>query len=492
MSTQSMQQAVERAQRYIAGHANEVAGQSMRQTYHLMGPCGWINDPNGLVFYRGQYHFFYQFNPYSGFWGQMHWGHAVSDDLMHWTHLPVALAPSEVYDDHPQGGCFSGSAIEKDGRLYLFFTGTANNGKGFVQTQNVAVSDDGVHFVKYEGNPVVEAPEGVPTDFFRDPKVWEHEGRYYMVVGSQYQGCARALLYRSDDLLHWEFFSVMHESRGEWGYMWECPDFFPLGDKWVFLCSPMGAGERTTVYFVGDFDYETGRFTYATTGEADWGFDFYAPQTFLDASGRRIAVGWANGWDWMPFWKDWGPTWREGWCGAFSVPREVSLNDDGMLSFRPVAELETLRREDERVENLHIPADGSQLLHAGDGVHFDLALELDLPATTARRMDLSLRCGEGRAVVCSLDLEHAEVRVNRNNADGWSAGVSHGSLALTGKTRLDVRVVGDTSSVEIFLDGGRSVHSMNVFASPTRNGIEISAHGGDVVLAVAHGYALRP
>ena len=260
MTTKSMQQAIDTASTYFAEHAPEVAQASMRQTYHLMGPCGWINDPNGLIYYRGQYHFFYQFNPYSGFWGKMHWGHAVSDDLLHWTQLPMALAPSEPYDDHPQGGCFSGSAIEKDGKLYVAYTGTANHGNGFVQTQNIAISEDGVHFTKYEGNPVIEAPSGVPTDYFRDPKMWEHEGLYYMVVGAQRDGKAQALLYRSENLLDWEFLNVMHESRGEWGYMWECPDFFPLKDKWVFLCSPMGAGERTTVYFVGDIDYATGRF----------------------------------------------------------------------------------------------------------------------------------------------------------------------------------------------------------------------------------------
>ena len=107
----------------------------------------------------------------------------------------------------------------------------------------------------------------------------------------------------------------------------------------------MGIGERTTVYFVGDFDYGTGSFTYTVTGEADWGFDFYAPQTFQDGNGRRIMVGWANGWDWMPFWKDWGPTWREGWCGSFAVPREVRMNDDLTLSIMPVDEISTLRSE---------------------------------------------------------------------------------------------------------------------------------------------------
>lgn len=492
MTTKSMQQAIDTASTYIAEHAPEVAQASMRQTYHLMGPCGWINDPNGLIYYRGQYHFFYQFNPYSGFWGKMHWGHAVSDDLLHWTQLPMALAPSEPYDDHPQGGCFSGSAIEKDGKLYVAYTGTANHGNGFVQTQNIAISEDGVHFTKYEGNPVIEAPSGVPTDYFRDPKMWEHEGLYYMVVGAQRDGKAQALLYRSENLLDWEFLNVMHESRGEWGYMWECPDFFPLKDKWVFLCSPMGAGERTTVYFVGDIDYATGRFVYTVTGESDWGFDFYAPQTFVDAQGCRIAVGWANGWDWMPFWKDWGPTYQQGWCGSLSVPREVVLNDDLTLSFRPVAELDRLRADMSAEENVTVRDGQRHVVQAGDGVHFDLSFALDLEATRAKQVDLLLRCGEGKRTVCTFDLEHAEMSVDRNDSDGWSKGKTHSPLMVAGSPRMEVEVIGDTSSLEIFINGGRVVHSLNVFAPATCNEIAVEPHGGDAALADIRGYALRP
>lgn len=111
MSEKIMQAAIERAERCIAEKAPTVSSAPSRQRYHFMGPCGWINDPNGLIYFKGKYHFFYQFNPYSGFWSQMHWGHAVSDDLMHWEQLPVALAPSESYDDHPQGGCFSGLSL---------------------------------------------------------------------------------------------------------------------------------------------------------------------------------------------------------------------------------------------------------------------------------------------------------------------------------------------------------------------------------------------
>lgn len=488
MSRQAMTAALERAQQEIERRAPEVAKASMRQRYHFMGPCGWINDPNGLIYYKGQYHCFYQFNPYSGFWSCMHWGHAVSDDLLHWTQLPVALAPSEWYDNHPDGGCFSGSAIEKDGRLYLIYTGTANNGNGFEQTQNVAYSDDGIHFTKYEGNPVIEPPQGVPHDFFRDPKVWEHDGRYYLVCGAQRDGRAQALLYSSDDLLHWRFVNVLAESRGEWGYMWECPDFFPLADKWVLTCSPMGAGERTVVYFVGDFSYDTGSFTYTVTGELDWGYDFYAPQSLLDSKGRRIMIGWANEWDWMPFWKDWGPTWREGWCGSYAIPREIRLNDDLTLSSMPVEELNSLRTSTDCVETLDVGSEPS-VMKAGDGVAFELEFSIDLAATTADTVTLALRQLDDEAMMLKFDLRHAKLSLNRDHADGWSRGESHASLPVTGKS-IDVLVLGDRDSIEVFVNGGRIVQSMNVFCDEHHCGITVCAAGGVARLQDIHGYGL--
>lgn len=491
VSQEKMDLAIARAQKYIDEHSAEVSSASMRQRYHFMGQCGWINDPNGLIYFKGHYHLFYQFNPYSAFWSEMHWGHAVSDDMINWRYLPLALAPSEDYDDHPQGGCFSGSAIEKDGKLYILYTGAANRGRGLEQTQNVAVSVDGVHFTKYEGNPVIAAPEGIAIDSFRDPKVWEHEGQYYLVCAAQRNGRAQALLYRSDDLLHWEFFNVLLESRGEWGYMWECPDFFPLDDKWVFMCSPMGAGERKTVYFVGNFDYATGRFTYTTTGEIDWGLDFYAPQTFVDHKGRRLMIGWANEWEWMRYWKDWGPSYREGWCGSFSLPREVKLCKDGVLRFSPVDELKQLREQPTSTDILKLPEGRTSVQKVGDGVSFELDFSIDLKMTNSSSIILSLRKGNGRQLLCTFDIQHAELRIDRNNADGWSKGISSSPLGLSGLRYLKVQAYSDQSSVELFVDDGTNVHSMNVFAPDSQNGVEISAKGGEAVIRNIGRYGIR-
>ena len=419
----------------------------------------------------------------------MHWGHAISDDMLHWEYLPLALAPSEFYDDHFRGGCFSGSAIEHDGKLFLMFTGTTNNGKGFEQTQCIAYSEDGIHFEKYEGNPVLTAPDGIPTYQFRDPKVWKHDGTYYMVCGASRDNKAQALLYRSKDMLHWEFFNVLAESRGEWGYMWECPDFYPMGDRYVLMFSPMGAGERTVVYLVGDFDYETGKFNYHINGEIDWGFDYYAPQSFLTPDGRRIIVGWANAWDWMPFWKDWGPTYKEGWCGSYNIPREVRMKEDGTLQFIPIKEIESLRVDAWNQETI-IVSEKKTDIKAGDGISFEWKMQINLEETNADQLEIGLRCGEGKKTICIFDFKNAQMSVNRNEADGWSKGISKSVMYLKDRKELDVHILSDQSSIEIFTDDYQNNHSLNVFAGNAQNQIYLCAHGGQVVINNLETYGL--
>lgn len=490
MSKELMKQNIEKAQREIDSKKDIVKKGKMRQRYHFMAQTGWLNDPNGLIYFRGKYHFFFQHNPYNGFWDSMHWGHAVSDDMLHWEYLPLALAPSETYDNHLRGGCFSGSAIEHDGKLFLMFTGATNEGKGNEQTQCIAYSEDGIHFEKYAGNPVLTAPEGVPTDCFRDPKVWKHEDTYYMVCGASRDNKGQALLYRSKDMIHWTFFNVLAESRGEWGYMWECPDFYPMGDKYVLTFSPMGAGEHTSVYLVGDFDYLTGKFCCHVSGEIDWGLDYYAPQSFLAPDGRRIIVGWSNEWEWMPLWKDWGPTYKEGWCGFFNIPREVRMRKDGTLQFLPIREVETIRENPKRIAELAVSEEYTEL-EAGDGVCFELKLKIDLERTNADELELDLRCGAERKTICLFHFKKGEMCVDRNAADGWSKGVSRSVLYLQGKKELDVHILSDQSSLEIFTDQYQNNHSNNIFAKASQNQLRVRARGGNAVLTDIETYGLR-
>ena len=485
-----MNQRIAKAQKEIDSKKSYVENGKMRQHYHLMPQCGWMNDPNGLIFFKGQYHVFYQTNPYSGFWDSMHWGHAVSTDLIHWEYLPLALAPSEFYDDFKKGGCFSGSAIEHAGKMYLFYTGTANHGHGNEQTQCLAISDDGIHFEKYEGNPLITAPEEIKPDSFRDPKVWKHEEKYYMVMGASRNNRGLALIFESEDLYHWEYLNILAESRGEWGFMWECPDFYSLGDKYVLTFSPMGSGDHTSVYLVGDFDYETGRFDAHVSGEMDWGFDYYAPQSLETPDGRRLIVSWANEWEWMPLFKDWGPTYREEWCGFFNVIREVRLCSDGTLRFLPMEEIKNIR-EDAFYQKEILITEEPQRLKAGDGISFEMKFVFDLNTTDADTIEMKFRCGNGKETCCIFDLKKGELSVDRHHSDGWSTGVSRSTLLVHNKSELDVHVFSDQSSLEIFTDQYRNNHSNNIFAGNSQNKLSISARGGKAVIRNYESYKLK-
>ena len=293
-----------------------------RLQYHFEPQKGWINDPNGLIQYGGKYHAFFQHNPYSAHWDTMHWGHAVSEDLLHWQELPIALFPDQPYEN--AGGCYSGSAVEKDGKLYLFYTSVSHEMK---QTQSVAVSEDGVNFTKYAGNPVIPhyPPEGSAE--FRDPKVTFLLGSYYMVCGSGKDKVGKVLLYRSDDLLAWDYVGVLYENA-EYGPVMECPDFFALDGKFVLMFSRMGMLTHSTIFITGDFDGKT--FTPEQTHMPEIGPHFYAPQTFEDAAGRRVLIGWMSSWGREPD-ED------AEYAGALTIPRAVTLQG-GKLYTYPVAE----------------------------------------------------------------------------------------------------------------------------------------------------------
>ena len=313
--------------------------RDLRFQYHFEPKKGWMNDPNGLIYFRGQYHAFFQHYPHAPRWGQMHWGHAVSNDLIHWEELPIALYPDQEYEN--DGGCFSGSAVEKDGRLYLFYTSVSHELK---QTQSVAYSDDGVHFMKYPGNPVIwRNPLGYGD--FRDPKVTRLDGSWYMVVGTGDESSGKVLLFRSDDLLNWDYVGILFEGA-EYAPCVECPDFFKLGEKYVLMFSKMNEKERSTHFVVGDF--VGGKLVNYAISRPEWGVDFYAPQSF-GADGRRIMIGW------MYHWGKESPALCD-FAGALSIPRELKLVGDRVYNF-PVKEALPLLTKQSR----YVQAEGNVL-----------------------------------------------------------------------------------------------------------------------------------
>ena len=311
MSEHDKRMTVEAARSYEERYATLI-GDDVRPVFHLSPYIGWMNDPNGFSFYDGCYHLFYQYHPYSTEWGPMHWGHAVSKDMLRWRHLPCAMAPDEEYDE---AGCFSGSAIEMpDGRQLLMYTGVRKEHRaedGMPQTrqaQCVAIGD-GMTYVKYEGNPVIPdsvLPESWKHEHFRDPKVWYgKDGTYHCVVGAVDEGGdGYVLLFSSPDALNWSYVGELAHNGRRFGTMWECPDLFELDGKAVLLTSPqdmlveqrerLGGG---ALYCIGELDHSKGALVEEGLRAIDYGVDFYAPQTLKTPDGRRVMVAWMQSWD---------------------------------------------------------------------------------------------------------------------------------------------------------------------------------------------------
>lgn len=304
--------------------------------YHFRPAKGWINDPNGLIFFRGWYHVFYQHSPhFEAPWGEgMHWGHARTKDFLVWEELPVALTPDSPFDNN---GCWSGTAIEKDGRMYLFYA-SIHNGRQEIST---AWSDDGVTFTKYAKNPIISEypPEG--SGDFRDPAVVKTEDGYRMVIasGNEEAHAGRLLLYRSEDLLHWDYLGVCYEVPG--AHDCECPSFLrdvrPDAAPGAFLLATSiefrGEKETTRDFVLMSGTFDGLRFTPLTESHPQLGPDQYAGQIFTDASGRQILITWIPGWHFA------GVGDRS--LGVMSLPMELTVTEDGIRTY-PVSEVRHL------------------------------------------------------------------------------------------------------------------------------------------------------
>ena len=266
----------------------------IRDDLHLRAPGNWLNDPNGFIYYKGEYHLFYQHFPYAPRWGTMHWGHAVSPDLVHWRHLGVALFPTKDYD---RNGVFSGTALESDGALRLYYSAVRYlqtdgedihlaAGDRFETSQALVTSPDGRRFDNWEDKrqvlPVLTDPALGDRKDTRDPRVWRDDRGYCMLLGSTLDGMGRVLFYRSGDGLSWTYANQF--ASPELGRILECPDLFPLGEGWLFLGSPMWSTDdgltypHQAMYARADFDPETCRLSLAGPMTfLDWGLDLYAP-----------------------------------------------------------------------------------------------------------------------------------------------------------------------------------------------------------------------
>ena len=481
-----MSQILRDARKYEEMKEKEIA-VCQRPAFHLSSRVGWMNDPNGFSFYRGQYHLFYQYHPYSSLWGPMHWGHAVSKDLLHWQYLPAALAPDMEYD---RDGCFSGSAITlPDGQHLLMYTGVSKerqpDGSACdVQTQCIAIGD-GLDYEKCLPNPVLDQkdlPENGSRVDFRDPKIWRgQDGTYWCVAGNcDSKKDGQILLFQSPDAIHWQFAKVLASNRGRFGRMWECPDFFALDGKQVLLVSPQDMmpqgfeyhNGNGTLCLIGSYDEQAHVFTEEKSQAIDYGIDFYAPQTLLAPDGRRIMVGWMQNWDTCNLHSSEQP-----WFGQMSLPRELSVRD-GRLFQKPVRELESLRCGKVRYENVSF-ADTSIQLEGVEGRKADIELSIR-PKEGEMYRKFAMRFAQDGIHQTSISFRPQEsvLKVDRK-ASGSRRAIIHQrrSLVRSEGGKLKLRVILDRFSVEVFVNDGEQTISATFYTDLKAEGISFFADG---------------
>lgn len=467
-----------------------------RPHYHFTPPHMWLNDPNGLVYHEGEYHLFYQYHPGSTVWGPMHWGHAVSRDLVNWVHLPVALYPDD------QGMIYSGSAVVDrnntagfgEKAVVAIFTYHRDD----TESQNLAYSTDrGRTWTKYAGNPVIPAPD--PVGDCRDPKVFWHENHWVMALAAGH----KILFHVSADLIHWEQSGSFGGGYGSTEGVWETPDLFELPvdggaeSRWV-LTVGVGdgapAGGSGTQYFIGQFDGEN--FTSENPKEsvlwADYGADFYAPQSWNDVpNGRRLMIGWMNNWPYARLIP------ASAWRGALSIVHEVSLTQtaEGIrLVHKPVPELQHLRSG-----HYHWRAEvmqpGRNILADLRGISLEILAEFQITEETDC-FGLRVRVGSDEQTTIRYLAKDKNLVVDRTHSGQVDfhadfAGVHFADLSpINDVIRLQILV--DSSSVEVFANDGLTNFSECIFPAAESQGLELFSEGGKVILKSLDVFRILP
>jgi len=492
-----------------------------RPSYHFTPLYGWMNDPNGMVYKDGEYHLYFQYNPYGSKWGNMHWGHAVSKDLVHWEHLDPAIARD------PVGHIFSGSSVidkkntagfGKDAIIAIY----TNNSVNHDEVQCIAYSNDnGRTFTKYEGNPVLTPFDGLKD--FRDPKVfWYEKGKcWYMIVSADKE----MRLYKSKNLKKWNYVSAFGKGIGQQPCQYECPDFFQLpvnGDKkkmkWVMTMNINPGcwfGGSATEYFVGDFDGK--KFTCPDANEVkwlDWGKDHYATVTFSNTGDRVLGITWMSNWQYAnltPFKQN---------RGANGLPRELKLyekNGKYYISEDVAPEVYALRKDTKNVADASV-ADEKMLAGVAANMEGAFEIEADVTPDANGIAGIEISNNKRERTMIYFDMKQGKVVMDRTESglsDFGKQSVPHDielawdkqlaaegkqparitnsinykndfalatwaplSLCEDGKKTYHVDIFVDKSSVELFVDGGRIAMTNLVFPVAPYENVKLYTQGG--------------
>jgi len=460
--------AIQKAMKSVQEAIAKAESDPDRPRYHFRPPAQWNNDPNGVLFYRGWHHMFYQHNPYDSKWGHMHWGHARSRDLVNWEHLPIALWPStEKKEDHVFSG---GAAIAADGRPRLFYTSIGPRNPE--QWMAIPADDDLIVWEKYAGNPILTlASHGdQKIDSWRDPFLFREGGKWYMVCGgnlnARHGGAGSVELYEATtpDLTGWKYRGVVYEDRDREINNIECPNLFKLGSKWVLLFAP----HKPCVYMVGSLDLARGKFIPETRGILDPGTS-YANNVSFDDKGRCIL--------WL-----WGPTNTDpdkGWNGAMVMQRILTVGSDGYLRQVPAPDFESLRGEMKmgrtaELQDQPVVVEGI----AGDCVEIQAEFSADAKTNA---MGLRVRRpAKGGGIEISFAPRSGILSVD-------------GVLKLIACERqLNLRVFLDERVIEVYAGGGTAAIYKSISAAPGDLGVEAFAAGGTAQLTSIKAWPMKP
>ncbi|OAS89283.1 MULTISPECIES: glycoside hydrolase family 32 protein [Metabacillus] len=452
-----------------------VSASPWRQHYHIQPMYGLLNDPNGFVWYNGRYYLFYQWFPFGAVHGMKHWFQTESADLVNWENKGVAIKPDYSFESH---GIYSGSGIVHNNLLYLFYTANKRDEEwNRLASQCLVIMDKTGRMTK-QATPIIKSqPEGY-TEHFRDPKVWREKDNFYMVVGGQREdltGCV--LLYQSHDLKQWSWQGEVKTKERNFGFMWECPDYFELQNHGILLFSPQGIHSKgdsfQNIYQSGAFvgkplNIANGHFDHCDFQEIDAGFDFYAPQTTVSPDGRRLLVGWMG----LPDIEY--PTDSEGWAHCLTLPRELSI-EGNVLYQKPIRELKE-KRKNEVSAKLEL-SDSVENLGTLSGNSFEMICEVEIGS--AQRAGLKLRVGEGEETLLYLDHGVKKVVLDRTKT-GTPFAQEYGTIRQKHyqKNKVRFQIFIDISSIEVFVNDGEIVFTSRLFPKIESQGIQFFAEKG--------------
>ena len=486
--TKTNSEALEKSRIFENKFINSITKEE-RPSFHLCAPIGWINDPNGFSTFNGEYHLFYQYHPYNTTWGPMHWGHSKSNDFIKWEQLPVALAPDEEYDIW---GCFSGSAIEDDGKHIVMYTGVVDKseevGERYIrQTQCIAIGD-GINYQKLECNPVIThemLPEGSSLEDFRDPKIWKEGEEFYSVIASRSaDGSGQILMFKSKDLRKWDFVTIVDKSENQIGAMWECPDFFKLDGKNILIISPQEVkatksgfhNGNNTAYLLEEFNNETNKFERKKYGVIDFGLDFYAPQTCEIEDGRRIMIGWMHSWENRIVPNDFK------WCGMMTIPREIKIENERLIQ-TPIREIENYYINTVEYNNLLIENEVS--LEGIYGRSIDLILEIN--AKESKNFLIKFAKNNQYETLISFDPINSSISFDRSYSGKYGDILHKREVNIDVKEgKVNLRLIIDKYSAEIFINDGKQVMTSTFYTPLDATDITFSSVGKAIINIKKH------